>query len=211
MAREAPHVQQWLVLTRTAYMHPKVLNTFAVQFARRLPNISALVIFGDRGSDHHTNIHPLTFAALSSFRSITTLWLWECKFRTFSDFQMLIHAFPKLSTLIRGICSWLHTPQSTVNTHPTRPRLASLVVYNLHTRERSKTYSWLSCTPSTTDTVRNMFLPFPRTGEDHPSVDSLIEAVGPSLTELRFPMYGTSLWCKRGQYFVLTNVVRSAQ
>ena len=172
-----------------------LLNTFAAQFARRLPNISDLDIHDAKDSGNHTNIHPSTFAMLSSFRSVAHLSLRDCKLRTFSDFQTLICTFPKLSTLLWDECSCKHTPrhEPLVNTHPERPRLASLVVYDPHTPERPKLYSWLSRTPSTTNTIRSISLPFPETDEEHSSVGSLVRAVGSLLTELRFAIYGMSL------------------
>lgn len=205
MARGALHIQHWLTRTHTAHVHPAVLNAFAVQFAGWLPNISTLVIDGYKNK--HTNIHSSTFAVLSSFRAVTTLWLRDCKFRTFFDFQTLICAFPKLSALIWEGCSCMHIPRlvPSFNTYPKRPRFASLTIYSPHTPARSKLYSWLSCTPCTTSTpstistsstistIRSVFIPFPETDEEGSSVDNLVGALGPSLTELRFPIWRTSL------------------
>ena len=196
MARETPHIQQWLALTHTVGVYTRALNAFAAQFARRLPNISALDIHDDENSNDHTNIHPSTFAVLSSFHSVTTLSLLDCKFKTFSDFQILIRAFPKLSALIWGDCSCVRTPRlgPLINTHPTRPRLISLLIPHGDTYrlERSKLYLWLSRSLSTTNTIRSMYLSFPIIDEDDRSVDSLVEAIGPSLTELRFAVYSMS-------------------
>ena len=62
--------------------------------------------------------------------------------------------------------------------------------YGKNVPERPKLYSWLSCTPSTTNTIRSVYIPFPETDEEHSSVDNFVAALSPSLAELRFAVYG---------------------
>lgn len=197
MVRETERVQQWLAGTHILWVHTDVLNSVAVQFARRLPNVDTIAIYGSRGSDRHRTIHPSTFASLSSFHSLTTLWLDNCNFRSFSDLQYIIRAMPKNSRLIWGQCSCSSIPKlmSPVDTMQIqRPYLTSIVVFNRCTPATIRLCLWLSGSTSTTSIIRSIHLPFPNNDEESWSgLESLVGAVGPSLTELRFAHYGASL------------------
>lgn len=183
-------------------LNKNVLDSFAVQFAGRLPTITALVVGSPPHGKSLRPVHPATFASLSSFQSLTTLELRACRFRSFAQLQRLICAFPNLSTLrVLDRCSFDHLPASIpplqIDTQINRPRLTSLDV-DVHNPDLSAALvSWLSQRPSTTEIICSISLPPPDEREE--CLSNFLGRLGSCLTELRFG--GTATRLHLGMFF----------
>lgn len=100
------------------------------------------------GTNIRPRYHPLFYTLLSCFRELTSLSLIGCHFRTFTQFQRLVSAFPKLTILEleRCQCDDLSDRLGRMITDK-RPRLTSLVTRNSQ-QILMALYGWLVRTPS---------------------------------------------------------------
>lgn len=198
LVRRNPRMRQWLDNTQIVIVNVYILNTFAVQFAGYLPNCTTLVVTTRQDSVRRTNtlpsIRPLALASLSSFRSVTTLYLEDSDFKCFSNVQSLMRIFPNLSNFAWCACTCWHLPRliPSVDRWTERPRLVSFVISTHDEPTNNYLYSWISRISSTTSTLQSVWLSSPHDDEEQLIIEGLVEALGPSLTELRFGSYGMS-------------------